>query len=432
MPPCRTSGKVSAPAQKLPLNPDFAVASRMARPAPRQHPWKVVHACELAREVLPLVQGQLAVGMRPYLLTPSGYGSARNFLENKTNETSGSISLLQAWNHVREWRKLLNESAAETSSEIVHAHSFASGMAAVRASSSVVYELRVPVEERAVAAGNCAENSWLARSFRAAEHFVLTRAAAVVVNNHHERLACLERGVGPENLFLIPEPIDSELFESTGDHKWLQQVGGGTVDTVYFLVPSLPGSSAWERRDALLRWMRMLSILRTEYSDVRLLFIADWQAATAIHQIAVACNLLPWITVLAPEMSDKAMSSADVVICDAEHAPDHFALKTLARGRALLVADIESHREITADGRGCLWFRPGEVADIAHRASFLASNHQFRRALATAGREHCLATRSAEVIGAQYDSVYRLAFSKRKGRDPSPPSTRLIPLHVGS
>jgi glycosyltransferase involved in cell wall biosynthesis len=370
--------------------------------------------------------------MRPYLLTPGGYGSARNFLENKSREATAPVSLLQTWNHVREWRKLLNESAVETSCEIVHAHSFAAGMAAVRASSSVVYELRAPVEERAISAGNCAENSWLARSFRVAEHFVLTRAAAVVVNNHRERLACLQRGISPENLFLIPEPVGSDLFESSADNKWLEQVACGTLDTVYFLIPSLPASSPWERRDALLRWMRMLSILRSEYNEVRLLFLADRQAATAIHQIAVACNLLPWISVLAPEMSDKAMSSVDVVICDSEHAQAGCALETLARGRALLAADIEPHREIAPDGRGCLWFRSGEVADIAHRASFLASNHQFRRALAAAGREHCLATRSAEVIGAQYDSVYRLAFSKRKGRESSPPSTHLIPLQVGS
>jgi hypothetical protein len=41
-------------------------------------------------------------------------------------------------------------------------------------------------------------------------------------------------------------------------------------------------------------------------------------------------------------------------------------------------------------------------------------------------------TRSPEVVGAQYDSVYRLAFSKRKGRDSSTPRAQLIPLQAGS
>src|SRR5581483_1934333 len=55
--------------------------------------------------------------------------------------------------------------------------------------------------------------------------------------------------------------------------------------------------------------------------------------------------------------------------------------------------------------RGCLWFRPAEVGDIAFRARFLASNPQFRRALGLAGREHCAATRSSEVVAAQYDAT---------------------------
>src|SRR5258708_3783935 len=123
----------------------------------KPHAWKVVHACELAREVLPLVQGQLAAGMRPYLLTPAGYGSAHKFLQAHDNERDLPVSLLDTWKHVRYWRRLLTESAAETSAEIIHAHSFAAGMAAVRASASVVYSLNQTVEQVAIDSGNCNE-----------------------------------------------------------------------------------------------------------------------------------------------------------------------------------------------------------------------------------------------------------------------------------
>ncbi|HXA84050.1 MAG TPA: hypothetical protein VNZ47_03175, partial [Candidatus Dormibacteraeota bacterium] len=37
--------------------------------------WRVIHACEYARDVLPVVEGQLAVGMRPFIVTPQGAGS---------------------------------------------------------------------------------------------------------------------------------------------------------------------------------------------------------------------------------------------------------------------------------------------------------------------------------------------------------------------
>lgn len=410
---------------------DQTTTSNQARTSAKRHPWNVVHACELAREILPLLEGQLAVGMRPSLLTPGGYGVAASFTETAKRVESPQTSLLQMWNRVREWRKLLTDSAAEASSEIIHAHSFAPGMAAVRTNSGVVYQFKQTIAKLA-AGSNYGENSWLARSFRVAEQFVLTRAAAVVVNRHRQRLECLERGTGAENVFLIPEPVAQHLVESVPDRNWLESATGGKPETVFFLVPRLPAPSSWELRDALLRWMRALSVLRHDHPTVKLVFVCDSVAAGHLREVAATCNLSAWISVLAEELRDQAMASADVIICDREHARDGFALEAMARGRALLAADVEEHREITSDGRGCFWYRAGEVADIAQRASFLAGNSSFRRALASAGREHCLATRSMEIVGAQYDAVYRSAFSKRKGRDNSPPKTQLVPLQVGS
>src|ERR671937_898181 len=61
-----------------------------------RYAWKVVHACEIAREVLPLVEGQIVSGMRPFLLTPGGSGFASTFRENQT-ETAAPVPLLQTW-----------------------------------------------------------------------------------------------------------------------------------------------------------------------------------------------------------------------------------------------------------------------------------------------------------------------------------------------
>jgi glycosyltransferase involved in cell wall biosynthesis len=401
------------------------------RTSAKRHPWSVVHACEWAREVLPLVEGQLAAGMRPSLLTPGGFGLATSFVDTSKRTEATQVSLLRMWSHVRDWRKLLHDSAAETS-EIIHAHSFAAGMAAVRASSGVVYQLKQPIEKLATANGNHDENSWLARSFRVAEQFILTRAAVVVVQAHSQRLVCLERGVAAESVFLIPEPIDPHLLEPLCDRHWLEDITGAGPETTFFLVPELPKIDSWDERDALLRWMRVLSVIKLEHPNVKFLFLGDSAITGHVRDVVSTCNLSGYVGILGKEFRDRAMASADVVICDREDAAGQSALEALARGRALLAADVEEHREFTSDGRGCLWYRPGDVGDIAQRAGFLAGNAQFRRALGVAAREHCLATRGVEVVGAQYDAVYRLAFSKRKGRDNSTPKTQLIPLQVGS
>jgi glycosyltransferase involved in cell wall biosynthesis len=176
----------------------------------------------------------------------------------------------------------------------------------------------------------------------------------------------------------------------------------------------------------------VVSLVRHKFANVRFVFLGDWEISDDLHQLAFACNLMPLIKVLTMEAKNRAMASADVVICDSEPGSSGAALETLARGRALLAADTAEHREITPEGRGCLWFHSREVADIANRAAFLAANSQFRRALAMAGHDHVLETRSPEIVGARYDSVYRHAFSKRKGRDSSTPRAHLIPLQVGS
>ena len=400
------------------------------RPSAKSYPWNVIHACELARDVLPLVEGQLAVGMRPSLLTPNTAGAARLFKTGRQEEAR-SISLLQTWGHVREWKNLMHESAAETSSELLHAHSFSAGMAAVRVSSSVVYQFKQSIETMAAAAGNCDENSWLGRSFRVAEQFVLSRAAAVVVNNHTQRLTCLDRGLNAGNLFLIPEPVEQSSVESFSDRKWLIETTDAGPDTVFLLAPVIEGTESGNRA-AFLRWIRVLCTVRGENPDVRLVLLADGADEDSICEIASSCNLMPWICVLPSCMQERALAAADVVICDREHVSSGIAVQVLAHGRALLACDAEPHRDITPDGRGCLWFRAGEVSDIAKRAGFLVSNPQFRRALASAGRDHCRATRSPEAVGAQYDAVYRSAFNKRKGRDANTPRPQFIPLQVGS
>src|SRR5579872_6585841 len=90
-----------------PAGNDHATVSN-AQKALKCRPWNVVHACEWAREVLPLLEGQLTVGMRPSLLTPAGYGLASNLGDASRRTEFPQISLLQVWSHVREWRRLLN------------------------------------------------------------------------------------------------------------------------------------------------------------------------------------------------------------------------------------------------------------------------------------------------------------------------------------
>src|SRR5437016_2652050 len=91
--------------------------------------WEVVHACDFARDIADVVEAQINAGMRPYLLTVGA-------------EAPMKASIMQTWQDVRRWKKAFDESGAHTTPQLIHAHSFSSGMAAVRIGACLVYDLR--------------------------------------------------------------------------------------------------------------------------------------------------------------------------------------------------------------------------------------------------------------------------------------------------
>src|SRR3954463_3341631 len=122
--------------------------SRRAPAPPRTTgggPRDVVHACSQVRDILPLVDVQVSAGMKPFLVTPLGSGTPDLYLR-RTEENAKPTSLLSAWNDVRQWRRSLLEADPDQTAEIVHAHSFAAGMAGVRNFSAVVYDMNGCVE----------------------------------------------------------------------------------------------------------------------------------------------------------------------------------------------------------------------------------------------------------------------------------------------
>src|SRR3954464_10211822 len=89
--------------------------------------WEVVHACDFARDIADVVEAQINAGMRPYLLTVGA-------------DTAAKTAILQGWQDVRRWKKAFDESGAHTTPQLIHAHSFSSGMAAVRMGACLVYD----------------------------------------------------------------------------------------------------------------------------------------------------------------------------------------------------------------------------------------------------------------------------------------------------
>jgi len=352
--------------------------------------WRVIHACEYARDVLPVVEGQVAVGMQPFIVTPQGAGTAELYLSGGNQEQPRSLSLLRSWQDVRYWRKSLLDCAPETTSDIVHAHCFAAGMAAVRSCGCVVYDLSACIEEMAISAGLCEPGSWMGRSFRVAEQFVLSRAAAVIVHSHGLQQAALERGAPPESIFLVPEPIseENEPPALSQDVDFLARRFALSPDAVSFFVPQFAHDVVEELSPAAISVMEGFAQASIELPQFKLLLEAPETARLAINAHAARLGISPHVALVHPLDVPATMQSAHVVVATGElpedlvaiRQPNEICLKSLWHGKTLLAADVPRNRDASPDGLGCLWFEDGNPRDLGYRMAFLGHEPEFRAA----------------------------------------------------
>jgi glycosyltransferase involved in cell wall biosynthesis len=403
--------------------------------AGRAKVWRVIHACEYARDVLPVVEGQVAVGMRPFIVTPQGAGTAELYLSGGNQDQPRSLSLLRSWQDVRNWRKSLLDCAPETTSDLVHAHCFAAGMAAVRNCSCVVYDLNACIEELAISARLCEPGSWMGRSFRVAEQFVLSRAAAVIVHSLGLKEAALERGAPPDSVFLVPEPIseDNEPPALSQDIDFLSRRFSFAPDSVSFFVPLFACETQEQLSPAAISVLEGFALASNELPQFNLLLEAPESARRSINEHAGRLGISAHIALVHQFDVPATMGSAHIIIAMGElpadpvaaRRPNEICLRSLWQGKTLLAADVPRNRDASPEGRGCLWFEPDNPRDLGYRMAFVGRKPEFRAALGAAGRMFIYETRNSTAVGQKYDEAYRFAASRKKTSGIGPNMIRL-------
>jgi glycosyltransferase involved in cell wall biosynthesis len=365
-------------------------------------PWRVLHACETTDSVVPISEAQSGVGMQPRIL-------AREYW-NQTHASS-SISLLTAWNDIRDWRYALNDAEALTSFQIVHAHSFASAMAGVRGSLPLVYDFASTLEETAKQSPHASAGPWLLRSLRVAEQFALSRAATVVAHSQAMQATAQERGAAPENTFLVRDPISSA--ETAYDREWALKRGiNAGQDLLVFILEDPEGFKFA---------LHTFALIARELESAILLLEASNPDRRALMKLAGELGVADSIRWIDREEREQAFATCDIVIAPAPGVGSNTnrgMLLAMANSRPVIAADVSANRECSREGRGCLWFEPDDFEDSAKRATFVLQELEFGRALGQAGKSLIQATRSPEVIGRKYDEIYRHALARRSGNLP--------------
>lgn len=395
--------------------------------------WRVLHAAPEVRPLMAVVESQLSAGMKPSVVTPAGLASAADFLQPSR---SRPVSLLFAWNDVRQWRRCLldaESSAQPRGFELIHAHCFSAGMAAVRNYPAVVYDV-VNFVEQHPSAQPTGEHSWLGRSFRVAEQFVLARAGAVVVHSSAVKQGVLERGAPEDNIFQIPVPLSPALLEELERPRLPRATANPEVS---FFAPDhrLAGNASAEGGVETL--LEAFARVLAEGVKANLFLPASAQDAAALFERASALSIAGCLHALPAGDCARAFEFADVIISQAPSSTDpeadenSSAVQALASGCALLAADCPGNRDSLDAGRGLVWYTPGDVRDLARRIALLTANPELRHSLAQTARRDLAATRSPEAIGRMYQRAYHHTWLRRRiGGPGTMPNGSLEPLQA--
>jgi glycosyltransferase involved in cell wall biosynthesis len=379
---------------------------------PLARAWRVLHACESANDAVYLTEAQLAVGMRPRIL-------AREFWS--AGKPLDPPSLMTAWNAVRDWRQALNEAEALTSLQLVHAHSFAAAMAGVRGGLPCIFDFQQTIEETAAATNGV--GPWVLRSFRVAEQFALSRAGAVVTHCGAMRAIAQERGTAAENLFVVPEPMETRSL--IPDNNWATLHG---IDLGYHsAIFAMPGSGGLE--PVLSAFADVLSEVEQALLVFELGDLDRNQLLSVARDLEVADN----IRCIDSEERSRAIACSSLVLAPAPGegcSVNSHILQAMAGSKAVVAADCPANRECSREGRGVIWFGEGDIQDMAQRTSFVARNADFSRSLGESGQLHIRNTRAPHVIGRLYDDIYQHAYSRRRDNLPKIPVPRLYEANV--
>jgi len=388
-----------AAASDISLTPQAGRGSRAEHP--RLRPWKPLHACNGYESIRAVLEAQSFSGMFPEMVAPP-HGRAR----------PDKGSLWQTWVSVNRWRRLLRECPAAASCELVHAHCFAAGMAAVRTFPTVVYELEQFIEEPGGRAA--ATRRTRRRILRAAEWFALSRSAAIVVRSESLRRQLLRRGAAAEHVFVIPRPLP--LAEIEGG-RILPFRKGEPGDRGFTIFSTLNVASEWQP------WLRELltAAQAASFEIPRLALHLEIDRVLHVEASRLLSQFGPQFAVLLEDeaASAQAISGCSLVVAGAARqsavtaAENPLALAALCAAKPLLAADLECNRNVSANGSGCLWFNPGDAADLGRRIVFLAAA-AFRHALAASGTRYLRETRSPARVAEQYDAVYWHALCRRR------------------
>ncbi len=317
---------------------------------------------------------------------------------------------------IRAVQARIEELARELRPDVLHAHSpVLNAIPAIRAGKKlgipVVYEIRAFWEDAAVDHGTTAEGSVRYRVTRALETWALKRIDHAFTICEGLRRDIVSRGIPESKVTVIPNAVDVEGFQLSGDaDPVLRGQLGLSGATVLGFVGSF---YAYEGLDLLLEAFPALLQKRPE---LRLLLVGggpqDANLKAQALRLGVADKVVFTGRVPHSEVS-RFYDQIDLLVYPrhsmrlTELVTPLKPLEAMAQGRLFVASDVGGHRELISDGETGKLFKAGSADALALAIDEMLDHRERWPAMRAAGRHFVEDVRNWKNSVANYAAVYR-------------------------
>lgn len=341
---------------------------------------------------------------------------------HRTPVPASPYGVLGQWRQMRATEARLLELAQQLRPDVLHAHSpVLNAVPAIRVGKRlgipVVYEVRAFWEDAAVDHGTTHEGSLRYRATRALETWALRRVAHVFTICEGLRRDIVARGIPAERVTVIPNAVDIEGFQLSGeaDPVLRQQLGLDGCTVIGFV-----GSFyAYEGLDVLLASFAELAPQRP---DLRVLLVGGGPQEAALKAQAQQLGIADKVVFTGRVPHQEVSRYYDQI--DLLAYPRHSMrltelvtplkpLEAMAQGRIFVASDVGGHQELVRDRETGRLFAAGKVGELSATLADMLDDRSAWPAMRAAGRRFVEQERNWRNSIAEYVVPYQRLTSSR-------------------
>jgi glycosyltransferase involved in cell wall biosynthesis len=233
-------------------------------------------------------------------------------------------------------------------------------------------------------------------------------AAKILILNEGMRQEAIDQGFSADQLFLMPNPVDTNEFSPAPPEEHFQLRERFAIPQK---VPVVMYCGRLSFEKGLSTLLEAFSSVLRQFPDAVLILVGDGPARTALveqaGQLGIEQRNLHLVGRVDPQNVSQWLKIATLftLVSPSEGFPCALE-EAMATGLASVVTDIPGNRQLVEDGVHSILAPVGDTQKIADSIAMLLKDSTLRQRMALAARKHILENYSTQHVVDLYESVF--------------------------